>query len=283
MKTKIIFLVMILALVSAACSLSFNVPRTSTGELVSFPIDEKAQGKNQETNVELQVGAADLSITSGSSKLLEGEIRFNNPDWKPEINRSDDGIVISQPRMEDMNFLPRGDSRNEWDLQVGSIPMNLTVKAGAYQGDMEFEDYAFTNFTINDGASESKITFSSPNKSEMEDLVYKTGASKVELFGLANANFKKMSFDCGAGSYTLDFSGKLTREAHVTINSGVSNIEILIPEGVNSQVNVSGGLNNIDLEGTWTSTNSSFSTEGTGPTITIDIDMGVGNVSLVSE
>ncbi|MHC1784389.1 MAG: toast rack family protein [Anaerolineaceae bacterium] len=283
MRLKIIFLVMVLALVSTACSISFNVPRASLGELVSFQIDEKTPGRDQETNVELQVGAAELTINGGSSKLLEGEIRYNNPDWKPEIKRSDDGIVISQPRMEDLNFLPSGDSRNEWDLKVGSTPMNLIVNAGAYQGEMEFEDYAFTNFTINDGASESKITFKSPNKSDMGDLVYKTGASKVELFGLANANFENMSFDCGAGSYTLDFSGKLIRDAHVSINSGVSNIEILIPKGVNSRINVSGGLNNIDLEGTWTSTNSTYSTEGAGPTITIEIDMGVGNISLVSE
>ncbi len=274
---------MILALMTMACSISFNVPRTAPGELQVFSIDEKASTNNQTMEVEIQVGAAQLTIGDGASGLLEGEIRYNNPDWEPKVDRSSDSIVITQPLMEDMNYLPRGDSRNEWDLKVGSDPISLTIKAGAYEGEMEFSDYSFTNFSVNDGAAESKVLFDAPNKVEMRQFVYHTGASKVDLIGLANANFEEMSFDSGAGSYTLDFSGEFKRDAHVTVKSGVSNVEIFIPEGMNSQVTINGGLNNVDLEGTWTSSNNTYSTSGEGPALTIDIDMGVGNVRLVSE
>lgn len=283
MKIRIIIPIMVLALVSMACSISFNVPRNTTGSLETFQIEEKAPSNGEVSKVELQVGAAELTIKDGSSNLLEGEIRYNNPEWKPKVEKVGNKVVISQPRMEDMNFIPRGDSRNEWDLQIGSTPIDLTIYAGAYQGKIALSDYSIANLTVNDGASDSKITFEEPNKVEMGELVYKTGASKVELFGLGNANFEDLRFDSGAGSYTLDFSGKMTRDASVSIKSGVSNIEIVIPEGLKSQVNVSGGLNNIDLEGTWTSAGNSYSTDGSGPALTINIDMGVGNVRLVSK
>jgi hypothetical protein len=283
MKAKIIFLVLTLALVSMACSISFNVPRTPTGELTTFKIDEKAAASNQAMTVDLHVGAAELNVTDGAAGLLEGQIVYNNPDWKPQVDRTADLLTIGQKGMDDLNFLPGRDSRNEWDLKIGANPMDLTIHAGAYKGKIDLSNYAITNFSVNDGASDSEVAFKGPNKAEMSSLVYKTGASKVELTGLANANFEEMSFDCGAGSYTLDFSGDLKRDAHVTIKSGVSNIEIFIPRGVKSKVNLQGGLNNVDLEGTWTSSNQTYTTEGNGHTLTIDIDMGVGNVRLTSK
>jgi hypothetical protein len=283
MKTKILIPITILAIVSMACSVSFNLPRAPKGETVTFPVKETLPTDRQNLSVELQVGAAELQVSSGSTNLVEGEIRYNNPDWKPAIERTDGKVVVSQPKMNDMNYIPRSDSLNQWDLKIGSAPMDLEVKAGAYKGVIKLTDYALKNFTVNDGASESKVTFDNPNKSEMQKLVYKTGASKVDLIGLSNANFKEMSFDSGAGSYKLDFSGKLTRDAEVTIKSGVSNVEIVIPEGTNSQINLHGGLNNVELEGTWTSSGSEYSTSGSGPKITIDIDMGVGNIHLTSK
>lgn len=282
MKVKIIFLIMVLALVSTACSISFNVPRQTTGELVAFPISEQIPDKNEVSEIELQVGAAELNLESGSSRLLEGEIRYNNPAWEPKIKHNDNRVVISQPRLEDGNIFSTTNPRNEWDLKIGSNPIILNVNAGAYKGKMTFSDYAIKNFTVNDGASDSQVNFKTPNKIEMESLVYKTGASSVDLYGLANANFEKMNFDCGAGSYHLDFSGELVRDAFVNIQSGVSNLEITIPEGVSSQINVDGGLNNIALEGTWTSSKNTYTTKGDGPTITINIDMGVGNIRLIS-
>ena len=50
----------------------------------------------------------------------------------------------------------------------------------------------------------------------MESLTYDTGASSVTITGLADANFKKMEFKGGAGSFTLDFSGQLRTDGSVT-------------------------------------------------------------------
>ena len=82
-------------------------------------------------------------------------------------------------------------------------------------------------------------------------LHYETGASDVKMTGLANANFNMMDFSSGAGDYTLDFSGELQRDASVKISSGLSNIIIVVPEGVNAVVTVDGGASNVSAGSGW--------------------------------
>ena len=71
---------------------------------------------------------------------------------------------------------------------------------------------------------------------------YSTGASNITLEGLANANCSQFIFRSGAGAYTLDFSGELTRDMMVTIESGVSSITIIVPEGTSAVLTTNGLL-----------------------------------------
>ena len=89
--------------------------------------------------------------------------------------------------------------------------MDLTIAAGAYEGNLELGGLALKSLTVKDGASHVDLSFPEPNQTEMSILRYETGASDVKLTGLANANFSTLTFSGGAGNYTLDFSGELQR------------------------------------------------------------------------
>ena len=114
----------------------------------------------------------------------------------------------------------------------------------------------------------------------MSSLRYETGASKVTLTGLANANFTNMIFKSGAGDYTLDFTGELQQDASVDIQSGLSNLVIVMPQGTPTNLNVRGGLTNVNFSGVWSSSGNTYTIEGNGPSLTINIDMGAGNLEL---
>jgi hypothetical protein len=116
----------------------------------------------------------------------------------------------------------------------------------------------------------------------MDSFQYSTGASQIEILGLGNANLSSMDFEGGAGQYTLDFSGNLQRSANITIRAGVSDIRIIVPAGTPVEARVSGGLNNVGMEGTWTVNNGTYTTSGTGPALTITVEMAVGNLTLVN-
>jgi len=117
----------------------------------------------------------------------------------------------------------------------------------------------------------------------MDSFRYETGASKVRLIGLANANFASMSFQSGAGNYYLDFSGDLQQDATVRIRSGLSNVDIVVPEGTSARVSITGGLSNVLVHGTWRQEGDDYVQEGQGPTLTIRVEMGAGNLILSNQ
>jgi hypothetical protein len=112
----------------------------------------------------------------------------------------------------------------------------------------------------------------------MSLLRYQTGASEVKLTGLANANFSTLSFSGGAGNYTLDFSGELQRDAVVTVESGLGNLSLIVPEGLKAVVTVEGTAVNINHGSGWTQNGQSYTQDGSGPTLTIVVKMAAGNL-----
>ena len=170
--------------------------------------------------------------------------------------------------------------KNEWDLKLGSVPMALTINAGAYDGTFDFGGLSLNNLFISDGASKVTADFSAPNPQKMNVLSYKTGASNVTLKHLGNANFASLIFESGAGNYTLDFGGTLQRDGNVNVRSGVSNLTLVIPANVAATVKVSSGLSNVQFPSSWSQNGDTYTQKGTGPALTLIVEMGVGNVQI---
>jgi hypothetical protein len=285
MKIKILPVILVLALTTLACNITIQAPKVKTGPEVTTPISESYPDTGKTSTVNLKMGAGSLKISDGSSKMVEGEIKTNISLWQPKIERSNEEVTISQGNNDQTFSFPSGDIVNSWNLKLGTEkPLELNIDAGAYESSIILGSVPLKKLSIDDGASTSKVTFESLNKETMESFKYHTGASQVELFNLANANFKEMDFDSGAGSYTLDFNGKLQQDADVTIKSGLSNMKIIIPSNMDATISLSGGVNNVSLKGTWTVDSNHYRTQSsTGPKLNIDIDMGVGNLELVSQ
>jgi hypothetical protein len=265
-----------------ACSFSFNVPRADTGEVQVVSIDEPLPPAGTEIDVEIHLGGGTLDLAGGASGLAEGSIRFNVEEWRPTVDRTDTSLRIEQG--DPAAGLTLGNEViNEWSLHLGDVPMALTIQAGAYSGSMDLSGIPLRRLNVSDGASDVRLSFTSPNPEEMQSLSYQTGASTVSLTGLGYANFSDMTFSGGAGTYTLDFSGGLRRDANVTLESGVSSVRLEIPAGTTAEVVVGGALNNVDTIGHWAQSGETYRLEGTGPTLRIFVDMGVGTLSLVAE
>ncbi|HSB65837.1 MAG TPA: hypothetical protein VLD65_04615, partial [Anaerolineales bacterium] len=133
---------------------------------------------------------------------------------------------------------------------------------------------------VTDGASKVDLSFSNANQIQMSSLRYSTGASEVTLKGLANAYASDMTFRGGAGNYTLDFSGDLRSNMTVTVEAGVSQVTLIVPEGVNAQVITETGLMTVNTSGGWQQQGSTYSLSGSGDTITFNVKMGAGNLRL---
>lgn len=265
-----------------ACSISVNVPTIKTGATAELTIDQAVPANLQEATVNIEMGGGRLNIQSGAEGLAAGTIRYNVEDWKPQITETATGVRISQESIGSVS-IPDDKILNDWNLQLGSLPIDLQISAGAYQGTLDLGGCSITHLEIRDGASKAEVNFSQANPVRMDQLVYKTGASQVNLKNLGNANAAEIEFDGGAGSYTFDFSGSLQEDTSVHITSGMSNVHIILPAGIHARIAITGGINNIDASGEWTISNSTYEMGSTGPLVNIEIEMAVGNLVLTQQ
>ncbi len=283
-KTILVILT-VLVLTTLACGITFDLPVTEvkTGptetEEINIPLLDPLE---EVAKVTLGFGAGELILSpSAEAVLITGTATYNVADFKPEITIEGNEVAIETGDLE-IKGIPnfRDKYRNEWNLQFGAAPMELTINAGAYKGDFELGGLSLRSLKVADGAADVHVNFAELNPIEMDVFRYDSGASSVELSGLANANFDELIFKGGAGDYTLEFSGELKRDANVSIDSGLSNVEIIVPQGVSARVFVDSGLANVDIQGDWEKSGNEYTLDGEGPRITINVNIGAGNLEL---
>jgi hypothetical protein len=281
MFRKLFPIVLILALLLLACRLNVGLPVLPTpGPTVTDEINVPLPDSAQPVSLSLALGAGTLNLSPGANALVSGTAKYNVPDFKPIVTVDGSRVKVAQGNYKVTNIPNFSNIKNEWDLQLGTAPMELTIEAGAYTAEYELGGLALTNLTVKDGAAYVQLAFSNPNTAEMKMLRYETGASNVTLSNLANANFAMMKFNSGAGNYTLDFSGQFKRDASVTIETGVSNISLVIPQGVQAQVTVEGSLANVNVPQGWSKNGNVYTQSGSGPMLTILVQIGAGNLGI---
>ncbi len=279
MNVKIISAILVLALASMACGFSVDLPKQSTpGPEVKESITVPGNGSG-ETRLTVSFGAGTLKLSPGAGNtIVDGTAVYNFKELKPEIVKDGSNVEIKQTGFKNL-FNPK-DIVNEWDLKLGKSPIDLTINAGAYNGTFELGGLSLTNLTVKDGAANVDLSFSKPNQAEMSVLRYETGASDVKLVGLANANFSTLIFSGGAGNYTLDFSGDLSRDGVVNIEAGAGDVQLIIPKGVNARVTMDGALVSVNHSSGWTQNGSEYTQSGGGPELTIIVKMAAGNLTI---
>jgi len=284
-KKSLLTVFIILALVSMACGVRFNLPAADikTGPTQTDEISVPVPDTKQTVDLNLSFGAGEIKLSpAAQDALVSGTATYNVEDFKPVIDTTGSQVEVKQGNLE-INGIPdfQKSIKNEWNLKINQdTPLNLKVSAGAYSGRYEFGGLSLENLEVTDGASDVDVSFSEPNQTEMTTFRYNTGASTVTLEGLGNANFATMIFKGGAGSYKLSFDGDIKQNAVVSIESGVSTVTIVVPEGVSAQVSFEGGLSNVQTFGKWTQSGSSYSLEGTGAELTFVVKMGAGTLEL---
>lgn len=278
MKANILLAILILSLATMACGFSIDLPQQPR---VGPEVEETIMVKTPDsevTRVSLSFGAGKLTLSPGAKNLIDGTVMYNVEDLKPEIIENGNAIEIKQGNFKGLP--PFKDMKNEWDLKLGSTPMDLVISAGAYDGTLELGGLSLKSLEVKDGASNVDLSFSELNPVEMSILSYATGASDVRLIGLANANFSTLTFSGGAGNYTLDFSGELQQSAVATVDSGFGNLTLIVPEGVNAKVTVESAAVNINHGSGWSQNGQDYIQEGDGPTLTVIVKMAAGNLMI---
>jgi hypothetical protein len=273
---KIFLAILVLVFASVACGFNIQLPQQrEAGPDIKESITV-AVPQSDETRLSLAFGAGKLTLSPGAKNLVDGTVVYNVEELKPEIIKNENNVEIKQG---DLNGIPPfRNMKNEWNLKLGESPMDLVIVAGAYDGTLELGGLSLRSLEVKDGASNVNLTFSKPNPIEMSILRYATGASTVKLVGLGNANFSTLTFSGGAGNYTLDFSGEMQQDAVVTVDSGLGNVSLIIPDNVNAKVTVESAAVNINHSSAWSQNGRDYLQKGEGPSLTVIVKMAAGNL-----
>src|SRR5579872_4991836 len=97
----------------------------------------------KEVNVRLNMGAGELKVGSGTSKLMQGYFTYNVPSWKPEIHYGAGDLTISQP---DTHHVRVGNNKYEWDLRFAQdIPLSFNLNFGAGEAQLDLGSLTLRN------------------------------------------------------------------------------------------------------------------------------------------
>src|SRR5450432_2667708 len=103
------------ALALSACSVNME----SNGPIVTDH-HEIDLDKAEIVNTKFRMGVGEMNVQGGATKLLEGDLKYSIPSWKPEVKYSSTGfrgtLTIEQPSKATGMNTNAGDYK--WDVKL---------------------------------------------------------------------------------------------------------------------------------------------------------------------
>jgi hypothetical protein len=251
-----------------------------------------------ETPVHLAYPAADnphLRVALGACRFEAGPgegadwvagTYYDPTDRRPlRVLEEDTGATITEaePSFERIAAVFGGAPR--YELRFGKQrPFALTIETGASDFDLDLGSVPLIRLVVKQGAGKFELDFQQPNPEPMELLDVSTGAAGIELENLANANFSEMRISGGAAGYELDFGGTLSRDAEVSIETGLSSVGVSVPGSTATRVTAETTLGSVDVGDGFTKREGLFLTEAAlsddGPFLKIRAGVRLGSLQL---
>jgi len=113
----------------------------------------------QSARVNLAMGAGELMVGSGASKLVEAEFTYNVDRLKPIVEHHTSGgetdVAISQTETGSFNF---GNVVSRWDLRLNNgVPLDVIATLGAGEAHMNLGDLTLRKLDVGIGAGEVHV------------------------------------------------------------------------------------------------------------------------------
>lgn len=204
--------------------------------------------------------SGDITIEKDGAKSLDVEIDFNAGDLL--ITGGSDEWMTGTIETNRKKYEPKLSYRKK-----GSVGhLDITQKAKGFIGWKNVKNDWNLQLT-----NEIPVT-----------LDIDMGVSDSEI-DLSDIRLKELSIDAGVSDTTINLSGDWQESFHADIDLGVGDVTILLPKDTGVKLNASKGIGSLSTKG--------FVSEGKGVyvndaydhsdvTITMDIDIGVGDVEI---
>ena len=217
---------------------SGNGPLVHVGEMQTENLSVPAGGAKS-VHAHLQMSAGELNISGGSSKLMDGSISYNVPEWKPDlsynVNDGQGSLMVMEP---EQHHTAMGGIKYTWDLHFNDrIPLELAVEMGAGDSKLDLAELQLKDLDVQVGAGDSTIDLTGDWKQDVSVSI-QGGVGEVHV-KLPRDLGVRVSVEGGLGEVDApDFK----RDGSDYVNDAVGKTKNTI------EVHISGGIGEVHLE-----------------------------------
>jgi len=243
---------------AVAAALLATAVLTGTAEaqrMRSLTSARQLQGERR-AEVVVKYGAGRLQVAPAAGDLLyRMELRYDDEEFRPvtEYDRAAGRLALGVESRERGSHRHsrnrRRDAQHATIALTPRIPIALDLSFGAGEADVALGGLALEDVHLKTGASETRVTFSAPNRMAARRVKVEAGAAELTVTGLGNTHAPRFEFSGGVGESTLDFSGQWTRSAMASIDMGVGSVRLRIPRALGVKVTRDSFLASFDASG----------------------------------
>jgi len=237
--------------------------------------------------VRVEYGVGTLRVMKGAPALLyQANLRYDEEKFDP-VRSFDDAthtLTVGAHQRSSGSTLAAG-RKNFGNLGLSfapGVPLDLKLDLGATRSAIDLSGLSVRRLWIGAGASETKLTFGTPNPLAMEELSFQAGAASVVIVGLGNAHAERVRVKCSAGSVDLDLSGAWAANMELQLDIGVGAATLRLPRDVGVRIRLDKVLATFDRGGLLERDGSYYSAnwESAPRKLTIDASTTLGAIEV---
>jgi hypothetical protein len=219
-------------LFSTGCGPEFGPTGPPRTETRSIELDQ-----TEEVQVDLRLGAGELRVRGGASKLMEGQFSYNRLRLRPEISY-DAGASRGHLTVEEPGHVGGGAHGYTWDVRFNNQkPLDMNIKCGAGETRLDLQDLTLRRVSVEMGVGELKMDLRGEPKSDY-DVSIRGGVGEATVYlpeGVGiEADVRGGIGDIHArglnkrdGRYLNDAYGRAKPTVHLDVRGGIGQINLL--------------------------------------------------------
>jgi len=194
--------------------------------------------KSELVRVVLKMGAGELNVRGGSTKLMDAEFNYDNPRMKPEVLYDGGGFRGHLQVEEPSNSFHGGSRKYRWDLRFNDEkPLDMEVHFGAGEGRLDLGSLSLRSLEVHMGVGELRLDLRGAPKHDYdvnihggvgEATVYLpegVGVSADARGGIGGINARGLQKR--DGRYVNDAYGHSKITIHLEIRGGICAINLV--------------------------------------------------------
>jgi N-terminal domain of toast_rack, DUF2154/Domain of unknown function (DUF5668) len=193
----------------------------------------------KEVNVDIDMPEGQLTLTGGNSGLLDSDFSYDREEGKPAVDYSVNGGRGQLTITQEGHYIHFGGTRNDWNLHFGGEePLDLSLKLGAGESDLDFRNLNLQHLQVNIGAGQMTLDLTGPRTSNLDATIQGgVGSATIRLpkdvgvivhasGGIGTVNTDDLMNQDGA--YVNAAYGKSPTSINLQVHGGIGEIDLLL-------------------------------------------------------